>query len=223
MKWVFVFLSILLIAPLTPAYASDVQELGRNAGIEVSVKPSQASAEALVALPSLYLLPDSPLYWLRQVFEELQLLLAANERDRVNLLLQFSQRRLAEGYQAVKEGKVESAVKSLQQYRQDHQELATKVEQFDPQADELKPIFTTLKEQLELQDLLKSFVDHQRRPELNEVSALLSDSAMRSLVFQLDPSVAVLGAEDQRQPVATGSASMSAQPNASTSAGRAQP
>jgi hypothetical protein len=185
----------------TLAQAQSLPQVGKQAGVVVSVKPPQASAEAVVQLPSVYVLPGSFLYWFKHVIEEVQLILATSDQQRAGLLLTFSQRRLEESYQAINEGKVSAAIDAMQQYQQQHQEIVGQLEQLQQtHPNQFRDLIKRLQDQLKIQDSLHRVVGLRSGnggAEWHTLASVIDQRPSTSLAELQDGSV-VLGAHDQR-------------------------
>lgn len=70
-------------------------------------------------LPIVHILPDNPLYFLKTLKEKAQLLVTRNTSSQANLLLDFSQKRLAEALKVAEKGKVHISEKLLEAFGQD--------------------------------------------------------------------------------------------------------
>jgi hypothetical protein len=207
MRMLVALISLSLLFPVS-TFAVSLTETGKTAGVEVSTKPPVASAEAVLSLPSVYVLPGTPFYWFREMWESLQLIMARSDDARAELLLEFAERRLAEGYQAVKDGRMDQAIDAAQRYRQQHQQA---IDQLAVLAKDHKdvalPLLQKLDEQLKLQQNLQSFVLQRGGNRGQGIAALLNVPASDALALAIGES-AVLGALKQQ------AASASATPSA---------
>src|SRR5690606_22538982 len=129
-------------------------------------------------------------------------------------LLEFSYKRLAEGYEAVKSGKAEAALTSLQRYQDEHHDLATSLYKLQGSDVDVKPYLDRLSNQLGIQQSLQEFVEEEKIDDeqvKDEISQLLDISPVQRLAWQQYNQSVLLGEQDiHRQ--ATQSASPSAVP-----------
>ena len=188
-----------------PALAYEASTAARQAGLSVTTDQPQASAEALLKLPSVYILPGSPLYWAKHLFETIRLIFAGSDQARASLLVQFGQERLAEGYQAFKEGKLDESVSSFSRYSENQDQLNAILSSLHTQKLPLGSLVEELQHQWDTQHLLEDRVSKSKTPGSRRVSKLLHARAVEDLVYRLEPERAVLGARDRR-PQATASA-----------------
>lgn len=212
--------SIIVIVSLfaaNPVLATDnLPQALNDAGVVIATEPPQASAEALLQLPSVYTLPGSFTYWLKQIVEQIQLIFTSDPADRTNLLLAFSRDRLAESYEAVKSGKAEQALAALQRYQKDQSELATSLNSLQDADVDIAPYLDRLQEQLGLQQALQEFVEGEIIDQENrdEVSQLLDVSPVQRLAWQRYNQSALLGERDiNLNPESSQSATPSATPS----------
>ncbi|MBM4402376.1 MAG: hypothetical protein FJ044_03975 [Candidatus Cloacimonetes bacterium] len=84
--------------------------------LQISTTPPEEAA-LIVNLPKVYILPDSPLYFLKKIWEGLQLVLAAEPEQRGEVLLSLAEKRLAEGISLIKKGDWQQAIVTLQNYQ----------------------------------------------------------------------------------------------------------
>jgi hypothetical protein len=210
-------LALLMVAGMLTAMPVHAEESAlkslEEAGIVVAMDPPEASAEALLKLPDVYALPGTFSYWVMHLIEEVQLLFTADPEDRASLLLSFSRNRLAEGYEAVKSGKADAALHSLQDYQQGQVDLATSLNNLQNEDVSLKPYLDRLNEQLGLQQALQEYVESEVLDQVkqDEISGLLEISEVQRLVWQRQTESVLLGERDVRQP---SEASSSASPSA---------
>ncbi len=73
----------------------------------------------VLELPNVRILPDNPLYFLKTIKEKVQLLVTRNTSAQANLLLDFSQKRLAEALKVAEKGKVHISEKLFEAFGQD--------------------------------------------------------------------------------------------------------
>lgn len=193
------------------------QEAPRKPEAVLAYHPPQASAEAFLRLPTVYVLPGSFLYWLKHAYEQFQLILTADPTSRSQLLLDLSQERLAEGYQAMKEGKWSSAVSAFHEY-QDHQaEITGLLTEVQNHSEDVQPILNRLKQQLQLQQSLKQIGEKVAPNSTKQkISLLLEISHQQTLALAQFEQGALLGVKTVRQ--SSESAQLSPSPGASASA-----
>ena len=92
--------------------------LAQNEVLAVETTPS-ATPSAELRLPTVHILPDNPLYFLKTIKEKIQLAFTRNTSNQANLLLSFAQKRLAEALKVAEKGKVHISEKLLEAFGQD--------------------------------------------------------------------------------------------------------
>jgi hypothetical protein len=85
-----------------------------------------------INLPDVSILPGTPLYRLKTIWENIQFFLAGSEEDKVNLLIEFSQSRLAEALILIKQNKPKLAEEAIQAYEQIAADLEQMVSDLAP-------------------------------------------------------------------------------------------
>lgn len=105
----------------TPAFdttpSTALEELG------VAIRTDQPEGAVLaVALPDVYILPDSKLYWIVRLWESIQLIFAEDPAERADLLLELSKKRLSETYDLLKKDKISLAATNVERYKQQLQQ-----------------------------------------------------------------------------------------------------
>lgn len=128
-------------------------------GISLSLDPPEASAAALLKLPTIYALPGSIAYWFKSVWEDLRFALATTPEKRAELLLEFSQKRLAESYQAIQNDKHQAAIEALTEYQDDQADLTSYIDVLLNEEIDVEPYLKKLQEQLSLQKTLQEFAE----------------------------------------------------------------
>lgn len=211
--------SLLIAVILCGLTSTSIRAEGVADGLAIGTAPPQASAEALLELPTVYALPGSTWYWLKHVWEDVQLLVTVDDSQRAELLLRFSQQRLAEGYQAIKNGDADTAVAALSRYQDQQRDLAASLDQLQQQDVQLNPFLIRLKEQLGLQQALEDYAKTEltRPGQAQDVTMLLQVQPIQTLVFNAADKQYLLGAS-AFQPEAQASNSAQASPSASPSA-----
>lgn len=137
MSLAFILLFTSLFAPLTVHAREDVDEeivahttatAFEDLGIAVRTDKPEGAVLA-VALPDVYILPDSKLYWLVQLWESIRIIFAEDPQERADLLLEFSKKRLSETYDLLKKENVSVAVTTVERYKQQLQEALGAVQE----------------------------------------------------------------------------------------------
>jgi len=105
----------------TPAFdttsSTALEELG------VAIRTDQPEGAVLaVALPDVYILPDSKLYWIVRLWESIRLIFAEDPAERADLLLELSKKRLSETYDLLKKDKISIAATNVERYKQQLQQ-----------------------------------------------------------------------------------------------------
>lgn len=183
------------------ARAVDTNQLLKDAGVVVALDPPQASAEALLKLPTAYALPGTFSYWLKNIIDQIQLIFTSDPADRAELLLAFSKERLAEGYDAVKSGKAEAALASLERYQNEQIELTTALSKLQDNDIDITPYMNRLNEQLGIQNALQDFVQQEVEDgqAKDKITQLLDISPVQHLAWQQYSQSALLGERDIRR------------------------
>jgi len=96
-----------------PTASTAFEDLG------VAIRTDQPEGAVLaVALPNVYILPDSKLYWIVQLWESIQMIFAEDPQERADLLLELSKKRLSETYNLLKKDNVADATGNIERYTQ---------------------------------------------------------------------------------------------------------
>lgn len=93
-----------------------------------AASPSATLSADLNRLPAVHLLPDNPLYFIKTLKEKAQLLITRNAKSQADLLLGFSQERLAEAVEVAEKGKIHIGEKLLVAYGEDLEKAQTAIE-----------------------------------------------------------------------------------------------
>jgi hypothetical protein len=91
--------------------------------------PSATSSAEVSELPVVHILPDNPLYFLKTVKEKIQLLIARSASSQADLILDFSQKRLAEALKVAEKGKIHISEKLLTAFGQDIKTAQEKIKE----------------------------------------------------------------------------------------------
>lgn len=215
-RYCLVALSLMTAVLAQPSLvrADQPSDVLQAAGVEIAIDPSQASASALLQLPSVYAVPGSLVYWLKSTIEQIQYILASSPESRTQLLLDFSQQRLAESYQAVQQKDPQAAVEALTKFQQQQQELSGYLHLLEADKIDMQPYLDKLKQQLGIQRALEQYVEQTMNdPDArNRVTSLLQIQSSQMLAFKKEEGLVVLGQRDRRLPQSSQSASQSATP-----------
>ena len=96
---------------------------GVGAGQASSASPSAEVSE----LPTVHILPDSPLYFLKTIKENTQLLVTRSDAGQADLVLKFAQKRLAEALKVAEKGKIHISEKLLDAFGKDVETAQQKI------------------------------------------------------------------------------------------------
>lgn len=100
-----------------------LEELG------VAIKTEQPVGAVLaVALPDVYILPGSRLYWIVQIWESIRLLITEDPAERAEVLLGYSKKRLAETYALVQDNSLDTALQTIERYKVQLNEALTQMQ-----------------------------------------------------------------------------------------------
>lgn len=194
--------------------ASPLQDLLEQ-NIEIAYDPPQASSEALVALPSIYIRPGSALYWLKHTSEEVRLFFTSDPEQKSQLMLEFSQRRLAEGYDALQEHDWQSAQKALEGYQLRQSDVATLLREMQRDGQDIEALLELLRDQLGMQQALQQYVTEQvpagQQP---VISSLLDIRPNQTLALAVAEHGALLGEQSTQSAQPQSSQSAQASPTA---------
>jgi len=97
-------------------------------------------------LPAVRILPDNPLYFLKTLKEKVQLLVTRNTSDQATLLLNFSQKRLAEALKVAEKGKPYISEKLLDVFGKDIEAAQQKINQAKMRGEQTRDLFLKLQE-----------------------------------------------------------------------------
>lgn len=200
---------ILTISPILAApsqVVAQAQESGEVAsleelGISISLDPPQASAAALLELPTIYALPGSIAYWFKSVWEEVRFMFANTPEKRAQLLLEFSQKRLAEGYQAIQSGKNQAAIDAFTEYQADQDDLASYIDVLLNEEVDVEPYLKKIQEQLSLQKTLQEFAEMKvlDTEAKNRISSLLYLQPSQTIALERQLQRYVLGVKTRKK------------------------
>ena len=122
--WGAVFAIFVLINTASTIFAEalpfqkHLEATGLQFGIESpSARGGFEEAILLLNLPKVYILPNSPLYFLKTLWEGAQLILTSEPEKRGELLLTLAEKRLSEGIVLIKKGEWQGASSVLQKYQ----------------------------------------------------------------------------------------------------------
>ncbi len=112
---------------------------------EVWAAETTTSAEVL-ELPNVNILPDNPLYFLKTIKEKIQLLVTRNTSAQADLLLDFSQKRLAEAMKVAEKGKVHISEKLLDAFGKDIEVAQEKITLAKTRGEQTRDLLLKLQE-----------------------------------------------------------------------------
>lgn len=99
----------------TPFRAIPFQDRLSTLGLEIATEPPEGGILAL-HLPNVYILPNSPFYFFKKIWEGTQIFLASEDEQRGEVLLSLAEKRLSETFQLLKQGDLEGVVATLRLY-----------------------------------------------------------------------------------------------------------
>lgn len=102
-------------------------------------------------LPTVHILPDNPLYFLKTIKEKVQLLVARNASSQADLLLDFSQKRLAEAQKVAEKGKIHISEKLLEAFGKDIETAQEKINQAKERGEQTRDLLLKLQETIAYQ------------------------------------------------------------------------
>lgn len=126
--------------------------------IEITTRPAPELA-LLMNLPSVYLLPSSPLYPLKEWWEEFRLIINTAPEERTQVLTDLARGHLAEVVALVQKGDFEKAAQSLAKY----QDLVLELEKYQPLLQDERVVWLTsqLDQHQEYRQLLDEFLQRE--------------------------------------------------------------
>ncbi len=101
--------------------------LSQKPMLAVETTTSASQSAQVTELPSVHILPDNPLYFLKTLKEKVQLLIARNASSKAALLLDFSQERLAEALKVAEKGKPQISEKLFEAFGKDIEAARQKI------------------------------------------------------------------------------------------------
>lgn len=105
-------------------------------------------------LPAVHILPDNPLYFLKTIKEKVQLLITRSASGQANLLLDFSQKRLAEAQKVAEKGKVHISEKLLAVFGKDIEAAQKQIKEAKRKGEETYHLLVKLQETIAYQKSL---------------------------------------------------------------------
>lgn len=113
-----VFAETLPLQEYLPRVAWGLESLGLQITNELpDAVSSPEEAILFFNLPQVYILPDSPFYFLKKIWEGAQILFASSPNERGEILLELAEKRLSEGIALIKKGDWKGASSVLQKYQ----------------------------------------------------------------------------------------------------------
>jgi len=152
-----------------PAWAA--VEASPAAAPAASGSATGSAAVRISHLPTAHLLPDNPLYFLKTLKEKAQLLVTRNASSQADLLLTFSQKRLAEAAKVAEKGKIHISEKLLAAFGEDVKAAQEKIRQAKAKGEATKNLFLRLQETVAYQ---KSVLE--KIPELGSFLVQIDES-----------------------------------------------
>ena len=117
-----------------------------------STLAAEATGSALIGeLPVVHILPDNPLYFLKTIKEKIQLTITRNTSSQADLLLGFSQKRLAEALKVAEKGKIHISEKLLDAFGQDIEAAQQKIKQAKTRGEQTRDLVLKLQETIAYQ------------------------------------------------------------------------
>jgi len=110
---------ILIIANCVLLHSSVLLAQKPLFAVETTTSATPSAAVSTEELPAVRLLPDNPFYFLKTLKEKIQLAFARGASAQADLLLDFSQKRLAEALRVAEKGKVHISEKLFEAFGKD--------------------------------------------------------------------------------------------------------
>jgi len=124
------------------------------AAVEATPGAVATPSAAIGELPTVHLLPDNPLYFLKTLKEKAQLLVTRNASSQADLLLTFSQKRLAEALKVSGKGKVYISEKLLAAFGEDVKAAQEKIKRAKERGEQTRDLFLKLQKVVAYQKAL---------------------------------------------------------------------
>jgi hypothetical protein len=153
--------------------------------IPASTSAATVSAQIQISrLPTVHILPDNPLYFLKTLKEKLQLLVTRDAAKQANLLLDFSQKRLAEAAKITEKGKVHIGEKLLAAFGEDIAAAQVKIKEAKQKGEETYNLLVKLQETVAYQ---KSVIE-KLQGEASDYSSEVGERvrALNSFLVKID-------------------------------------
>ncbi len=140
-------------------------------------------------LPTVHILPDNPLYFLKTLKEKVQLIIVRSASGQADLLLKFAQKRLAEALKVAEKGKVHISEKLFDAFGRDIKAAQEKIAQARAAGEQTRDLLVKLQETVAYQ---KSVVEKMQEEALfysSEVQERIE--ALNSFLVQVDEGLGV--------------------------------
>jgi len=153
---------------------SSAKVLAQKPALAVSEATPAATESVSVQVlepPTVHILPDSPFYFLKTIKEKVQFLITRNVSSQADLLLDFSQKRLAEAVKMAEKGKIYISEKLLAAFGEDIKAAQEKIKQAQERGEQTRDLFLKLQETVAYQ---KSVLE--KIPELSSFLVRIDES-----------------------------------------------
>jgi len=144
----------------------------------------QARSAEISELPTVRLLPDNPLYFLKTLKEKIQLLVTRSSTGQADLLLSFAQKRLAEALEVSRRGKIHISEKLFEAFGQDVKLAREKIAQARTTGEQTRNLLTKFSKTLAYQKAVLERMQEEASRRSEEVQSRVE--ALNSLLVQLD-------------------------------------
>lgn len=112
----------MFIIPIGLTLPMDVKELKTNA----------LDSTLQLNLPKVYIMPDSPLYGIKKSWEYLMIMLCGSNEQKMNLLMDFAEVRLAEAVEMIKTNNQDKLDIVMNEYNDTIEQIGTITSELNP-------------------------------------------------------------------------------------------
>ncbi len=149
---------------------------------------AEATPSAEVSeLPTVHILPDNPLYFLKTLKEKVQLLIIRSASGQADLFLGFAQKRLAEALKVAKKGKVHISEKLFEAFGRDIELVQEKIKEAKRKGEQTRDLLVKLQETVAYQKSVVEKMQEEASFYSSEVQERIE--ALNSFLVQVDESL----------------------------------
>lgn len=138
-------------------------------------------------LPTVHVLPDNPLYFLKTLKEKVQLLIIRSASGQADLLLKFAQKRLAEALKVAEKGKVHISEKLFEAFGRDMEVAQEKIKEAKRKGEQTRDLLVKLQETVAYQKSVIEKMQEEVSPYSSEIQERVG--ALNSFLVRIDESL----------------------------------